>query len=347
MIAENGSDRNESPRYNSAAHFTEINPRHVCGFVSRFSIGAGDVQPVGIVGCVVFWRGVVSHRQQRPTRRPTHVSVDRAAALSRRGGIEWAVRSVGGTVVALAASSCHAFHHANLLHLFRNVSFLWFLGPLLERRMRVWQSLLFWFSRRWSRCCRSFSGSITRSDSSGVGCAMFGWCLVERHWDAVVAQRVHPGMVQWTWIFLVGCLVATILEASASRKCRAFCRCGVWLVDRADVAKPPRSLGIPGRSRAVARACLRSAASILERPLSRASWTGHRATSGIVHSGGARIPRSRAARTWIAARVGSTGRRAQRCKVTVWEPGDSSSRACNTINRTSSWPTEHSGRGVS
>ena len=38
-----------------------------------------------------------------------------------------------------------AFHHANLMHLFFNVSTLWVLGPLLERRMRRAAYLGFWF----------------------------------------------------------------------------------------------------------------------------------------------------------------------------------------------------------
>ena len=102
-----------------------------------------------------------------------------------------------------------AFHHANLLHLFFNVSTLWFLGPLMERRMRRVTYLSFWFFASLIPMLSEFYLQHLPIGLSGVGCAMFGWCLVERWHDPAVAHRVHDGVVRNLWGCLFVCVALT------------------------------------------------------------------------------------------------------------------------------------------
>lgn len=102
-----------------------------------------------------------------------------------------------------------AFHHANLLHLFFNVSTLWFLGPLMERRMRRVAYLSFWFFAALIPMLSEFYLQHHPIGLSGVGCAMFGWCLVARHDDSGIADRVHDGVVKNLWACLMICVVLT------------------------------------------------------------------------------------------------------------------------------------------
>ena len=92
-----------------------------------------------------------------------------------------------------------AFHHANMLHLFFNVSTLWFLGPLLERRLRRVTYLGFWFFAAVVPFLPEYFLEHYPIGLSGVACAMFGWCLVERHFDAAVESRMHDGAVRGFW----------------------------------------------------------------------------------------------------------------------------------------------------
>lgn len=103
-----------------------------------------------------------------------------------------------------------AFHHANLMHLFFNVSSLWLFGPLLERRIRRPAYLGFWFFAATVPFIAEYYIGHTPVGLSGVGCAMFGWCLVRREVDRDIAFRVHDGVVRGTWTFLFGFIIATV-----------------------------------------------------------------------------------------------------------------------------------------
>lgn len=105
-----------------------------------------------------------------------------------------------------------AFHHANVLHLFFNVSTLWVLGPLLERRMRRAAYLGFWFFASLVPLLPEYFLGSTPLGLSGVACAMFGWCLIERQFDAVVAQRLPEQAIRSFWIFLFAMLVLTAFD---------------------------------------------------------------------------------------------------------------------------------------
>lgn len=102
-----------------------------------------------------------------------------------------------------------AFHHANVLHLFFNVSTLWLLGPLLERRMRRVAYLGFWFFASLVPLLPEYFLGTTPLGLSGVACAMFGWCLIERQFDSAVEQRLPEQAIRSFWIFLFAMLILT------------------------------------------------------------------------------------------------------------------------------------------
>lgn len=104
-----------------------------------------------------------------------------------------------------------AFHHANLLHLVCNVSSLWFFGPLMERRLRRVSYFSFWLFASTVPILAEVYMEKYAIGLSGVACALFGWCLCERHFDSSVAYRVNDGVVRYTWVFLIGCVVITAL----------------------------------------------------------------------------------------------------------------------------------------
>lgn len=110
-----------------------------------------------------------------------------------------------------------AFHHGNLLHLVFNVSSLWMLGPLMERRMRRSAYLSFWFFSATISLLPEFYLGHYPVGLSGTWCAMFGWCLIERQFDAAIARRLHDQAVASIWFFLflfVGLTAADILPVA-------------------------------------------------------------------------------------------------------------------------------------
>lgn len=102
-----------------------------------------------------------------------------------------------------------AFHHANVLHLFFNASTLWVLGPLLERRMRRAAYLGFWFFASLVPLLPEYYLGTTPLGLSGVACAMFGWCLIERQYDPNIARRLPEQAIRSFWMFLFAMLVLT------------------------------------------------------------------------------------------------------------------------------------------
>ena len=105
-----------------------------------------------------------------------------------------------------------AFHHANVLHLFFNVSTLWLLGPLIERRMRRAAYLGFWFFASLVPLLPEYFLGSTPLGLSGVACAMFGWCLIERQFDSAIARRLSEQAIQSFWFFLFLMLILTALD---------------------------------------------------------------------------------------------------------------------------------------
>lgn len=105
-----------------------------------------------------------------------------------------------------------AFHHANLLHLVFNVSTLWLLGPLLERRMRRAAYLGFWFFASLVPLLPEYFVGTTPLGLSGVACAMFGWCLIERQFDPAIERRLPEQAIRSFWFFLFLMMVLTALD---------------------------------------------------------------------------------------------------------------------------------------
>ena len=105
-----------------------------------------------------------------------------------------------------------AFHHANLMHLVFNISTLWLLGPLLERRMRRTAYLGFWFFASLVPLLPEYFLGTTPLGLSGVACAMFGWCLIERQFDSAVARRLPEQAIRSFWFFLFLMMGLTALD---------------------------------------------------------------------------------------------------------------------------------------
>jgi membrane associated rhomboid family serine protease len=105
-----------------------------------------------------------------------------------------------------------AFHHGHWLHLFFNVSSLWLLGPLLERRMRRTAYLGFWFFASLVPFLPEYFLGTTPLGLSGVACAMFGWCLIERQFDPVIERRLPEQAIRMSWFFLFLMMVLTALD---------------------------------------------------------------------------------------------------------------------------------------
>lgn len=142
-----------------------------------------------------------------------------------------------------------AFHHANLLHLVFNVSTLWFLGPLLERRMRRAAYLGFWFFASLVPLIPEYFMGTTPLGLSGVACAMFGWCLIERQFDSEIAGRLSEGAIRSFWFFLFGMLVLTALEVLRIANIAHFTGVAYgWLNARASHHRTGRRLWIAGHA---------------------------------------------------------------------------------------------------
>ncbi len=131
-----------------------------------------------------------------------------------------------------------SFHHGGILHLFFNASSLWFLGPLMERRLRKTAYLSFWFFAALIPMLPEYFMQHIPIGLSGVVCAMFGWCLVERRYDSAVAYRVHDGVVRNLWTCLIVCVVLTAANVLNIANLAHFAGVGYgWLNARAARAR--------------------------------------------------------------------------------------------------------------
>lgn len=134
-----------------------------------------------------------------------------------------------------------AFHHVNLLHLACNASSIWFFGPLVEHRLGRVRLLLFWFFAATVPFVGEYFLMHSPIGLSGVACALFGWCLWERHFDSSIAYRVHDGVIRSTWFFLFGCIVATTAGLIQIANLAHFAGVGYgWLTARASRSRPGR-----------------------------------------------------------------------------------------------------------
>ncbi len=127
-----------------------------------------------------------------------------------------------------------AFHHGNLLHLVCNVCFIWPLGTMMERRMRRVPYLGFWFFAATIPLVPEFYLEHYPVGLSGVGCAMFGWCLIERQYDPQIARRLHDQAVVNIWMFLFLCIGLTAIDVMSVANVAHFAGVGYgWLNARA------------------------------------------------------------------------------------------------------------------
>lgn len=142
-----------------------------------------------------------------------------------------------------------AFHHANLLHLVFNVSTLWFLGPLLERRMRRAAYLGFWFFASLVPLLPEYFLGSTPLGLSGVACAMFGWCLIERQFDANIARRLPEQAIRSFWMFLFAMMILTAFDVLRIANVAHFTGVAYgWLNARASHHRTGRRAWIAGHA---------------------------------------------------------------------------------------------------
>jgi membrane associated rhomboid family serine protease len=99
-----------------------------------------------------------------------------------------------------------AFYHVNLLHLLMNVLSLWIFADLLEPKLGKWRYLTFCL------LAATFSiGPEAINDRCAVGLsgmiyALFGLLLVVRRHDESIAERIHPYLVPWCFVWLFLCI---------------------------------------------------------------------------------------------------------------------------------------------
>ena len=127
-----------------------------------------------------------------------------------------------------------AFHHGGLLHLVFNVSSMWVMGPMMERRMRRAAYISFWFLSATVTMLSEFYLGHYAIGLSGVGCAMFGWCLIERQFDPQIARRLNDQAVFGMWMFLFLFVGLTALNIVSIANVAHFVGVGYgWLNARA------------------------------------------------------------------------------------------------------------------
>ena len=111
---------------------------------------------------------------------------------------------------------------------------MWPLGVLMEQRMRRAAYLGFWFFAATVSMAPEFCLGHYPVGLSGVGCAMFGWCLIERQYDPLIARRLHDQAVVGIWFFLFLCVGLTAIGVMPVANVAHFVGVGYgWLNARA------------------------------------------------------------------------------------------------------------------
>jgi len=101
------------------------------------------------------------------------------------------------------------FHHGGLWHLAMNSLGLVFLGPLLEPRLGRLRFAAFFLTATTVSLLPEFLLENDVVGLSGGLYALFGALLVLRRTDWRVAEFISPGVVQFGFVWLVGCVIAT------------------------------------------------------------------------------------------------------------------------------------------
>src|SRR3990172_7276516 len=104
------------------------------------------------------------------------------------------------------------FHHGGILHLVMNCLGIVALGRLLEPRMGRTGYAAFFLSATAFSMLPEFLLENQAVGLSGAIFAMFGALLVLRTRDWQVAEVMTPSVVQFGFVWLVGCVVATQLD---------------------------------------------------------------------------------------------------------------------------------------
>jgi membrane associated rhomboid family serine protease len=140
-----------------------------------------------------------------------------------------------------------AFHHAHLLHLFFNVTAIWYLGPMMERRVHRGAYLGFWFFAATVPLIPEYYVGHFPIGLSGVACALFGWGLIERQFDPWIAERLHDRLVLSFWMFLFLFIGLTAVGVMQIANIAHFAGVGYgWLNARAARSRPGRRAWVFG-----------------------------------------------------------------------------------------------------
>lgn len=115
------------------------------------------------------------------------------------------------------------FHHGDLLHLAMNSLSIWFMGQLLEPRMRRLSYLTFFMLATTVSMLPEFLLANSAIGLSGGAYAMFGVLMVLRRRDAFVASVFTDGIVKLGLVWLVGCILLTQLDILRIANAAHFC----------------------------------------------------------------------------------------------------------------------------
>ena len=121
------------------------------------------------------------------------------------------------------------FHHGNVIHLALNVTFLWWLGRLLETRLGSWRYALFCLSSL------AVSGAVQALFAPSVGLsgmlfAQFGLVWGWRRTDAWLQGYIRDEQILWGLIWLFLCLPLTWFNILPVGNAAHFSGCGYGLL---------------------------------------------------------------------------------------------------------------------
>ncbi|HET6423681.1 MAG TPA: rhomboid family intramembrane serine protease [Planctomycetaceae bacterium] len=105
-----------------------------------------------------------------------------------------------------------SFHHADILHLMMNISFVSYFGSLLERRWGAFRYFVLIVGACLVTALPEYLAGRYAVGYSGVGCAIFGALWALRHSDPMIATRMTNEVVVWVLSFLAGMVLLTVLE---------------------------------------------------------------------------------------------------------------------------------------
>jgi rhomboid protease GluP len=104
------------------------------------------------------------------------------------------------------------FHHADVLHLLMNISFVSYFGTILERRWGTWKYIGLIVGACFVVMLPEYLAGRYAVGYSGVACAIFGALWARRHRDPIIASLMTNEVIFSVLAILSGMVVLTVAE---------------------------------------------------------------------------------------------------------------------------------------